>query len=150
MNRNQIYQALFDIGSGISWDSPARTWAYYSRRLQIWTECPNQPAFYQVEHDNEIGQMTGMPYKNVLKATWIVYQDTAKDETVVGAIENNLILDALQAAMAPQIVAGQQYVDRNTLGGLVYHAFIDGVTFQDGGDLDGQGVMTIPITLLVP
>jgi len=150
MDRNAIYDALFEIGAGISWGTPSETWQYTSQRLDIWTECPAQPAFYQVAHDNDFQQVSGMPYKVELQATWVIYQNAAADKTVQGSRLNNTILDALQAAMEPRPEAGIPYDNRNTLGGLVYHAFIGGQSFQDGGDLDGQGVMTVPIRILVP
>ena len=145
MDRNAIYDALFAIGVG------AYNWEYTSQRLQIWTECPAQPAFYQVAHDNDFVQVSNQPYKVELMATWVVYQNGAQDPTVQGSRLNNTLLDTLQAAMAPRMEEGVPFdPNRNTLGGLVYHCFIGGQSFQDGGDLDGQGVLTIPIRILVP
>ena len=144
MDRNAIYDALFAIGVG------AYDWKYTSQRLDVWTECPGQPAFYQVAHNNTFQQVSGMPYRVELRATWVIYQDSAQDKSVQGSRLNNTFLDLLQAALAPRPEAGIPYDNRNTLGGLVYHCFIDGDTFQDGGDLDGQGVLTIPISILVP
>ena len=37
-----------------------------------------------------------------------------------------------------------------TLGGLVHHCFIDGKVFKDPGDLDGQALIIVPITVLAP
>ena len=101
MDRNAIYDALFAIGSGVSWGELGETWSYTSQRLDIWTECPAQPAFYQVAHNNTFQQVSGMPYRVELRATWVVYQDTATDKSVVGSRLNNTLLDAFQAALAP-------------------------------------------------
>lgn len=150
VDRNAIYDALFATGSGTTWGEMGETWQYTSQRLDLWTDCPAQPAFYQVAHDNDFQQVSNMPYRVELMATWVIYQNGAQDRTVQGSRLNNTILDALQAAMVPRPEVGLPYNERNTLGGLVWHAFIGGQSFQDGGDLDGQGVMTIPIRILVP
>ena len=116
----------------------------------LFADCPLQPACYQAEHGDTVAQVTGMPYKTTLEAKWIIYQNVTKDPKALGAVENNLIIQAVYAALAP-LTDDPGFSDgRNTLGGLVHHCFISGALFKDPGDLDGQGMMVIPIKVLVP
>lgn len=151
MNREAILGALFALGQSIQWDSPARGWVTTSRRVKLFSDVPDelQPALFQAEHGEVTSQTSNMPYKWVLKAEWIIYQCTGNDPNAVPAIENNKILDAVQAAFAPQ-PSDPGYPKRNTLGGLVHHCYIDGSVFKDPGDIDNQGMMVIPILMLVP
>lgn len=144
-SRETILSALFDLGKGVQWDSPLRGFAYSSRRLQNWVECPVQPAFYQVEHDEMPTQKTGMLSLRRWEAKWVIYQNVGKNQSSIPATENNMILDALDAALLPP-----PGFETQTLGGLVHHCYIEGTIFRDAGDLDGQGVMVIPIKILVP
>jgi hypothetical protein len=150
VTREPIFQALYELGSSVSWDTPARTFLTRSRRVQHFAKCPDQPAFFQVEHDEKAEQVTGMPYKWALPATWMVYQNTGKDPQTIPATENNLILDALQAVVGPQLEPGVQFTDRCTLGGLVYDCKISGVITKYDGALEGQGIIVVPLVLLVP
>lgn len=151
INREAIYTALYAIGSTVQWDSPLRGFRTASRRLAHWDDCRDQPGFFQVEHDDDIPtEKQGLPYRTQLEVHWVVYQNTGKDPKVVPSIENNLILDALQNAMGPRMETGVQFQDRLTLGGLVYDCIIGGRIFKDAGNLDGQGVIDIPIIIQVP
>lgn len=141
----EVFLRLWNLVSVVTWDTPARGFEYKSRRLQLWTDCSAQPALYMIEHDDEVARGTRLPYREIWKAELVVYQDTAKDPAVVGSAENNLILDAIRAVLAPSDPEGEV-----TLGGLVHSVKIDGVVFRDGGDLDGQGVMVIPVRVMIP
>lgn len=123
-----------------------------TRRIKLFNEvdATAQPWCGQAEHGLQEAQVTGMPYKTILEANWFVLQCVAKDDKAIGAILNNLIMKGVRDALKPK-PADPGFADkRNTLGGLVYHCFISGRVFKDPGDLDGQGLMIIPIKLLVP
>ena len=144
-SREAVSNGVYALLSGISWDTPARSWAYTSQRMQIWTDCPAQPAMYMTEHDEHPTQKTRLLTRNEREFQVVVYQDTAKDGLTPGKVENNLILDAIEDALRPP--PGQE---TQTLGGLVHHCWIEGDVFRDSGDLDGQGCITVPIRVLVP
>lgn len=137
--------ALLTLVASITWGDPPRGFAYASRRFQPWDDCPSQPAIYLVQHNEHPTQATRMPTRNIREYQLVIYQDTAKNVDVPGSLENDLILDALEAALRPP--PGYEV---QTLGGLVAHAWIEGEIFSDSGDLDGQGVITVPIRVLVP
>lgn len=152
--REQVYQALVALTEEVTWGT-APTKQFLNavatrRRVKLFSDATIQPAVYQAEHDEEVAQITNLPYKRAFKASWIVYQNVGKDHSAVPAIENNLILDAIQAALAPKPQDPGFPNKRNTLGGLVHHCYIDGEIFKDPGDIDDQGMMVIPITILVP
>jgi len=147
--REAIYQAVFELGAAASWGDPVQQFAVASRRLKLWGDTPAQPAFYQAEHGESLTQTSNLPYKRIFKVNWVVYQNTGLNPDVSPTVENNNILDALENVLAPKPL-DRGYPQRNTLGGLVYHCFIDGPILKVPGDIDDQAMMVIPITMLVP
>lgn len=154
MDEELIFYTLALRMADVRWrrvgDTVDRQFLTISRRVVLWDGAPQQPACYQAEHGDTVAQVTGLPYKTILQAKWIVYQNVAKDPKALGVIENNLILNGCYAALAPKPDDPGFHSKRNTLGGLVHHCFIQGELFKDPGDLDGQGMMVIPIKVLVP
>lgn len=155
MNEELIFHTLAQRMADVRWtrqgeDEPERKFVVISRRVVLFGECPAQPACYQAEHADQVSQVTGMPYKSILEAKWIIYQNVAQDPKALGVVENNLIIQGCYEALKPRPDDLGFHDKRNTLGGLVYHCFIGGQLFKDPGDLDGQGMMVIPIKLLVP
>lgn len=151
IDEEAIYARLFERVEACRFDG-GKKFVEVSRRVKLFSDVPSefQPACFQAEHGTTERQVTGMPYKTVLEATWIIYQCVARVPAGIGARENNLILRGVREALAP-LPQDPGFMDkRNTLNGLVYHCYIDGRLFKDPGDIDGQGMMTIPIKLLVP
>ena len=151
--REEVFTALFARAQGMSWGTPTpRSWKSISRRVKLFSDVPTdqQPALYQAEHAENSVQLSNLPYKRVWKANWIIYQATAFQQNVAGAIENNIILDACQEALKPTVMDVGFGGKRCTLDGLVYHCFIDGDVFKDPGDIDNQAMMVVPISMLVP
>lgn len=154
MSEEAIFLALADRMSTVRWTQPgdeddARRFITSSRKVRLFSDVSPaaQPACYQAEWGDDEAQVSGMPYKTILGANWIIYQHPGD---AVGAIVNNLILDGVRRSLAP-LPADVGFQDRrNTLGGLVWHCFISGRIFKDPGDLDGQGMMVVPIKLLIP
>jgi hypothetical protein len=161
--REEVFQALFAKVSDVVWSNSDsgheiytdRRFILKSRRVKLFHEVPatQQPSCMQTEHDENITQVTNMPYKQIWNADWLIYQCTGNDPKATPTIENNLIIDACFRALKPRIEAGVPWdpqSPRQTLGGLVYHCFINGEIFKDPGDIDKQGMIIIPITILVP
>lgn len=130
----------------------ARRFVTVSRRVKIFSDVPaaQQPACFQAEWATGEEQRSNMPYKTTLEANWIIFQCVNKDPKGLGVIENNLILGGVRKVLAPKPTDIGYPDQRNTLGGLVYHCYISGRIFKDPGDIDGQGMMVVPIKLLVP
>lgn len=123
-----------------------------SRRVKLFSDVSpaEQPACYQAEWATDEVQVTGMPYKTTLQANWIIYQCVGRDKNALGVVENNLIIGGIRKALAPTPDDPGFFEKRNTLGGLVHHCFISGRIFKDPGDIDAQGMLVVPIKLLVP
>lgn len=140
MKREPIYKALFDRINEINGISTC------SRILQHWDDVsPNmQPALFLAQDSQGVGQVTGFPSKYVLGAKlWIyTHRDTNGE---VPATQINNILDAVDAALAPD----PQTLNKQTLGGLVEHCWIDGSIDTDEGLLGNQAVAIVPIRMLV-
>lgn len=151
--REPVFKALFELAESIKWelDGTERTWVTTGRRVKLFSDVTSsqQPAIFQAEHLEASSQVTRMPYKRTWEASWIIYRHSS-DPNEVPAIETNLILDAVEKAMAPKPSDIGFLDERNTLGGLVHHCFIDGTLFKDPGDIDDQGMIVVPIRLLVP
>ncbi len=152
MNRNQIFDALFALastGEGRAGKMNLPSFGpivWTSRRLRMWADVPGKPAMCQTSFFETISKDHRLPYKNLLEAEWWFYFDTATGEDAIPDNVTNDIVDAAQLA----ILVGADPEGRQTLGGLVYDCWIEGQVLKVPGDIDGQGLVTIPIKILVP
>jgi hypothetical protein len=133
-------------------DPDTRKFITVSRRIRLFSDVAanQQPACFQTEWATDEQQVTGMPYKSTLMAAWTIFQCIGKDQKALGTVENNLIIGGCRKVLAPQPDDPGFLDNRNTLGGLVHHCFISGRIFKDPGDIDDQGMIVIPIKVLVP
>jgi hypothetical protein len=144
VTREAVMTALFNLVIGV------HDFARTGRRLVLWDDVPatERPALYMLEHNEAYSHPSETLQKRELHATLFVYTD-AKDATIVGATQINTILDELDAALTPS--GRDAFVgNRQTLGGLVSHCYIDGEVVKDPGDLDGDGLLIVPIRILLP
>jgi len=149
--RESVFSALFALvwsdttGSQLTWGDPPRGFLYGSRRVRLATEQKVQPSFMQAEHNEVIDQVTNMPYRQIWRATWLAYQSVGMDKSATPSIENNLITDALMSALLPP-----PWMPQQTLSGLVHKVTVKGQILKISGDMEGQGLVAIPVTVLVP
>lgn len=156
--REQVFSRLFGLLNGVTFDvNPSGApnvmgFKTMTRKIVLFSDvpAPEQPWIGQAEHNEQSRQVSGMPYKREWAASWMVYHKANAQPGNVGAIWNNQIIDALEAALAPKPQDEGYFEERNTLSGLVYHCFIDGEIFKDPGDIDQQALIVVPIKLLVP
>lgn len=123
-----------------------------SRKFKAWEDCNNTefPALFVLDHSETHVRMTGMgeglPVAATINATAIIYvRDEQADKTIPPATQLNNMLDAFEATIAPSPLTLVQ-----TLGGRVRHVWIEGEVFKEPGDVDGQGIIVIPLKILVP
>ncbi len=154
--REAIFTALFALvstGEGspgtISWGA-GEALLYTSRRVKLWDDLPSQPALCQAEHDESFVQATRLPFKRSFSASWLIYHKAGADPSAIPGQTSNAILDAIETVFSPSPSDPGWPDARLTLGGLVHHCFISGKVFKDPGDLDGQALIIVPITVLVP
>ncbi len=140
MNREAIYSALFAKMSA------AAGFATASRRLRHWSDvgAVEQPALFQVQRSETARRDAGLPSKWTLAVDLFLYAHAADDATAAATVMNPL-LDAIEAALAPDPVTNVQ-----GLGGLAVHCWIAGKVETDEGVLGGQAVAIVPIEILVP
>jgi hypothetical protein len=141
MNREPIYEALFALLAA------AAPFATAGRRLRHWSDvaASEQPALFQVQRKETAKPQEGSPTVWRADVDIYVYCQAPDDETAPATVLNPL-LDALEAALAPQgadALAGAQ-----TLGGLVKHCWIGGTIETDEGALGGQAVAIVPVEIL--
>lgn len=159
IDEEPIYAALAERMALVKWISMAAKpgsdptgFVTMTRRIVLFDEVDStqQPWCGQAEHASTEGQVSGMPYKTMLEATWLIYQCLAMDKSVEATIENNLIMKGVRQAMKPLPADPGFHDRRNTLNGLVYHCMISGRIIRDPGDIDGQGMLIVPLKILVP
>jgi hypothetical protein len=144
MSREAAFSTLFDTLAN------AYSWGIASRRLRLWSEVPAamRPALFQLEAGPETYQWTSLAApKRTIEAKLFLYFDS-RDPLTPGAIAINDALDAIDAALAPQLA--DLAAGRQTLGGAVYDCKISGIPVRDTGDMDGDGLAVVNVRLVLP
>jgi hypothetical protein len=140
-----IYQALFNLASGLSWPGGGAL-AFAARRVKTFDDLPAQPALCQAETEETVAQVTGRPAIVTLGASWLIYHQAGKDDAAIPAQTTNAILTAVKALFVdPTDPSFAQ-----TLGGAAHKCWIEGRIQKFQGDLDGQTLIVVPIRILVP
>ena len=139
--REQIIAALFELAS------TAATFNTSGRRLQLWSKVASFPALFVQSTGTHYPprDVRGLPPKRTISAELWVYTDVGKDPNANPEAALNDIVDAIEMALAPNVLTGVQ-----TLGGLVSHCWIEGEVEQFPGVLDGIAKAIIPVKILVP
>lgn len=138
--REPIYAALFAKLQAIQGITTI------SRRLRHWTDvqAEEKPAIFQAQRRELQQPRKGLPAKVTLQCDVYLYVDSGNDMTATPATIINPLMDAIEMALAPDPVSGVQ-----TLGGTVSHCWIEGEIMSDEGYLGSQGVLIIPVNILV-
>jgi hypothetical protein len=146
-DREAIYAALFELVSSRT----VYPWASApARRIKLWGEVdPSlRPTLFQFEGGEETFSWSNHPNPSVILQAKLFIYFNAKDEAVPGATLMNQILNGVTNALIPTGAAAFMRGVQN-LGGLVQYARIEGSVFRDPGDLDGDGMIVIPISMKI-
>lgn len=151
ITREQIYSTVFAKFSGLTFLSGTdTTFALTSRKLQHWedVEVESFPALFQIQTQESVQQVRGLPPKWTLGLSLYIYVRTMaqQDDSVIPTQLLNPILDAVDNALRPDNLP----VGTCTLGGLVSHAWISGPIETSEGLLGDIEVAIIPIEIVVP
>lgn len=150
MTRAPIYNALFSQLAGTQ--DPVTTlwshgWVTASQTLRLWKQvgANEMPALF-LALKGEVATPLG-PSGIVTK--WTIHMDAWVYVMHDGGPSHAMLvlatqLDRIEAAMKPAV--GQE---RQTLGGLVYSAKIQGDIETDEGSLGDQAMAVVPITIVV-
>lgn len=140
MSREAIYAALFDkLGASAGFVTK-------SRKLKHWSDvtASEQPALFQAQKSESAATVPGQPTQWNYMVDVYLYANTGGDPNVAPSQILNPLIDAIVAAMAPEPISNKQ-----TLGGLVQHAWIEGAIETDEGVLGDQAVAIIPVAMKV-
>lgn len=119
------------------------------RRLKPWNDVQAQPALFTRDGDEDLNyEAIILQQQTILVDVWI-YSNAGQDPDAVPVIALNNILDAVQAALAPDAM-DTPTTGRFTLGNLVHWCRISGRVMKSPGDLDGQAIAVVPIEIIVP
>lgn len=145
--RKQVYTALFDLVKSAAWGT-GQHFLFSSRRIKHPKDITSsmQPCLFQEVPKNNVTQVTGQPYKQKWFVKLLICHQAGLDPAAIPSDTNDEIIDAIFETLKPKGF----YEDKQTLGGLVHHCFIDGTIEALDGALDGQALIFIPITILVP
>jgi hypothetical protein len=140
MIREPIYSALFNL---------LRASAQFqttSRRFQHWTNvsAPDQPALYMMPRTEGAETVPGLNTIWTLQVDVMIYVNTGGNDEISPNEVLNPLLDAVVASIAPSTITNKQ-----TLGGLCEHCWIEGQIQTDEGVLSDQGFALIPIFIKV-
>lgn len=89
--------------------------------------------------------ISALPAKRTFKAELVIYISAGSDQTTIPDETVCDLMDELDTIFRPPI--GSQTL---TLSGLVDFCYIDGEVLCVPGDLDGIGLMHVPLTIVVP
>ena len=148
--REALASALFALLSGAVFNAPVQgrlQFALKSRKVKIWSDVAagDMPALFLAEGDDSvIYQSETLPPETTISFTALIYVSApADDKTAIGSVYLNVIGDAIAALFDPAPHENGKF----TLGGLCSHCRIEGKTMRDPGDIDGIGVLAIPIKI---
>ena len=141
--REAIYSALFTLVSG------SASFVTASRRLRMWDQVSQaeKPALFMSQR-REIAtrQPGGLGTIWELHVDLVVYVQTNPDIATAPATLLNPLIDAIQNALVP--TGADRSQNRQTLGGIVQYARIEGDIQLDEGVLGDQGVAVIPVVIV--
>ena len=105
------------------------------------------PALMLLEHSDAYpARPSNAPPVRRLMLRAMIYVDTGNDQNAVPSAILNPILDAIDAALAPDDPARGQC----TLGGLVQSVVIAGTIIRAPGDVTGKSLAAVPLEILLP
>ena len=142
MTREPIAVALFTKLQGVA------QFATASRRLKTWQDVTpaDQPALFLASRTElATWQAPGLGVIWQIFFDAYVYVNTGTDQTIAPSTVMNPLLDAIEQVLLPDNLI----TNKQTLGGLVQHCWIEGRIDTDEGLLGSQGVAIIPIVVKV-
>ena len=117
----------------------------FSRRLKLWQDVTAQPALFLRDGDEALDYPNTVLQQQTIRAEIWIYSNAGQNPDLAPATGLNNLLDAVQAAFAPDAPTGQF-----TLGGLVAWCRMEGQITKSPGDLDGQAIAVADVLITVP
>jgi hypothetical protein len=157
--RESISNALFDLLAGavfvtLTSQGQEVSFSITGRRFRQFSDISGaqQIAFFLIEpkEKHKRGDLITPPVRDIMYEAYIFIGDGVNPAASVTPITTvNNILDSIDPAQGG-VLKPEAMSNRQTLGGLAHDCFIEGDIDKVPGDLDGQGVLIIPITVIMP
>lgn len=114
-----------------------------------------QPALYMLEGEQDVGEKAiALPVYELHCAAVVFFRDTGGDQGIPSTQMNNL-RDAVTFQMRERTLAADGVTvtplllgNKQTLGGVVYHARVKGRVLANEGLQNNQGALVFPISIL--
>jgi hypothetical protein len=159
LSREQVSNALLNLlvtAQFVTLNSGGQAIGFVTsgRRFRPWEEVngSQQPAIFLTEpKETHTRQELQTPaVRTIMYDAFIFINDGANKAASVTAITTlNNIADSIDprygGVLKPEVNSGRQ-----TLGNLVWDCYIEGEIVKVPGDLNGQGVLVIPIKVIIP
>jgi hypothetical protein len=118
-----------------------------SRKGKVWSNASSadQPSMFVIHTGEQVlqNQIFGLP-KYLLHFEIVIYARADANPSVAPDTLINGLLDAIDAQMQSQTPG-----ERQTLGGVVYHAWIEGEILIDTGIVDQQIAVMVPVKVRI-
>lgn len=143
-DREPIYEALFAL---VAASAPFVT---KSRRWRPWDQVSDaQPAIFMTQNAEDWRRVRGLPPVVALEVDIILYSNVGSDPTILVSPPINALIRAVATALKPT-TSGDAALNVQTLGGLVFRAWIEGRVEIREGMIAGQAIAMIPVKILIP
>lgn len=145
VTREQVSEALFSLLQ------TSYVYPVASRRFLSWDNVGSsaKPALFMLEYE-EIHSRNKQPTpaSRILMIEVLIFISDGLDPNTVPITTLNDLIDAIDPVSGGVLKADDILQNRQTLGGLIYDCYIDGTILKVPGDVDGQGMATIPIKVV--
>lgn len=141
--RNQIMNAIESLFGGMT--TIKNTSRRFQDFAQIGTELFPIAMISKPREKYPPRAARGLPATRTFSVQVTIIFSVGQDQTIVPDETVCDIMDEIDQTLAPPIGSQAQ-----TLGGLVDHCYIEGEVICVPGDLDGTGMIDVPLTVVVP
>lgn len=138
MNREAIWTKIFDVLTTI------KDFQESGRKVIHWNDCPAFPAVY-LNQGGETVRKPGRGIPSIYELQADIYIYCRNESNGVPAIQINELLDKVIVALLPP----NPIDNKQTLGGIVEDAWVEGEISRDEGTLGDFGVAIVPFKVLV-
>lgn len=152
--RKRVSDAIFERIACATWIGTATGvetgFSQTGKKVKLFHEAQAKPSFYLHKSGEVFTPRSETPYLRSMRFDAIIYHDNAKNyPDLPPSDESDAILSAVEAVLQPHY-ADEGYPTRNTLGEIVHAVTLDGEAHLDHGDIDGEGMLRIPIRVILP
>jgi len=146
--RQQVFNALFALLKQVPAPAGGK-WQTFTQHLKSWDDYTSdqQPVLTLYRLPQIAEQKTFSVTKWHWKAAVFVYYRIDSIQCTTGSVYPEELVDDLIDAIETVFLTPLN--NRLTLGGLVYHCWIDGPITFDSGIIDNQAVIVVPISILI-